>query len=236
MIIGGKTHFITAAQGMPTKYEAYLLKRKNTYLPVGHWPPPVTAATMSNPHSKGSLKVLNLKVRNKAIRIMKLKKLTDHSTSCPLASEAALEIILTCTQQQQIGPSPHGPILTDIFLQSFIKCKCFMHKQLPHDLKAILSSGTKHNLTLDFKHKLNLPAWFHPRKETNIKNCEHRLMSWTAPGCVTRHTRHASVTHFRPILGKVVEVTLISVAQDQVRQGGPEVHGLTQGQTQVNGH
>src|SRR5260221_9088216 len=35
-------------------------------------------------------------------------------------------------------------------------------------------------------------------------------LSRTAPGCVTRHTRHASVTHFRPILGNIVEVTLVT--------------------------
>src|SRR5260221_5645154 len=35
-------------------------------------------------------------------------------------------------------------------------------------------------------------------------------MSRTMPGCVTRHTRHASVTHCSPILGKVVEVTLVT--------------------------
>src|SRR5260221_6591009 len=36
------------------------------------------------------------------------------------------------------------------------------------------------------------------------------LMSQTALGCVTRHTRHASVTHFRPISGNIVEVTLVT--------------------------
>src|SRR5258707_13211063 len=36
------------------------------------------------------------------------------------------------------------------------------------------------------------------------------LLSRTAPGCVTRHTRHASVTHFRPISGNIVEVTLVT--------------------------
>src|SRR6266436_7547527 len=35
-------------------------------------------------------------------------------------------------------------------------------------------------------------------------------MSRSAPGCVTRHTRHASVTHFRPISGNIVEVTLVT--------------------------
>ena len=37
------------------------------------------------------------------------------------------------------------------------------------------------------------------------------IFAWSsAPGCVTCHTRHASVTYFRPILGNVVEVTLMT--------------------------
>ncbi len=36
------------------------------------------------------------------------------------------------------------------------------------------------------------------------------ILSRTAPGCVTRHARHASVTHFRPISGNIVEVTLVT--------------------------
>src|SRR5258708_34145538 len=35
-------------------------------------------------------------------------------------------------------------------------------------------------------------------------------LSCSAPGCVTCHTRHGPVTHFRPILGNVVEVTLVT--------------------------
>src|SRR5258708_36040650 len=37
-----------------------------------------------------------------------------------------------------------------------------------------------------------------------------RQLSQTTPGCVTRHTRHASVTHCRPISGNIVEVTLVT--------------------------
>src|SRR6266446_8522418 len=36
------------------------------------------------------------------------------------------------------------------------------------------------------------------------------MLSRTAPGCVTHHTHHASVTHFRPIMGNIVEVTLVT--------------------------
>src|SRR5258708_9349748 len=36
------------------------------------------------------------------------------------------------------------------------------------------------------------------------------LVSQTAPGCVTCHTRHSSVTHFRPKCANVVEVALVT--------------------------
>src|SRR5258708_35373026 len=81
MIISSKMQFITAAQGMPPKYEEYLLKRIQTFLWDSDSPPPIAASTMSNPHCDGSLRVLNLKAQNEAIRIMKLKKLADHSAS-----------------------------------------------------------------------------------------------------------------------------------------------------------
>src|SRR5260221_2456319 len=49
----------------------------------------------------------------------------------------------------------------------------------------------------------------------NNIHCTHKFslqpkVSQSVPGCVTHHTRHASVTHFRPILGNIVEVTLVT--------------------------
>src|SRR6266436_376433 len=41
-------------------------------------------------------------------------------------------------------------------------------------------------------------------------NSVYWALSQSVPGCVTRHTRHASVTHFRPISGNIVEVTLVT--------------------------
>ena len=35
-------------------------------------------------------------------------------------------------------------------------------------------------------------------------------LSQLATGCVTCHTCHSCVTHFRPILGNIVEVTLVT--------------------------
>src|SRR5260221_14359424 len=36
------------------------------------------------------------------------------------------------------------------------------------------------------------------------------VLSQLATGCVTCHTSHGCVTHFRPILGNLVEVTLVT--------------------------
>src|SRR5258706_5048965 len=39
---------------------------------------------------------------------------------------------------------------------------------------------------------------------------KQRTVSQLAMGCVTCHTCHGCVTHFRPILGNIVEVTLVT--------------------------
>src|SRR5260221_324525 len=47
-------------------------------------------------------------------------------------------------------------------------------------------------------------------KGVHFNSAWAEALSRSAPGCVTRHTHHASVTHFRPILGNIVEVTLMT--------------------------
>src|SRR5258708_18046702 len=43
-----------------------------------------------------------------------------------------------------------------------------------------------------------------------VKDQHSRVMSQLMTGCVTCHTCHGCVTHFRPILGNIVEVTLVT--------------------------
>src|SRR5258708_4344905 len=111
MVIGGKSQFITAAQGMPSKYEDYLNKRIRTFLWNSDAPPPIATTSLSDNHQKGSIKALDIRARNKAINIMKLKKLADYSPECPPASDAALEIILACSKPPNSLHPEHSPTL-----------------------------------------------------------------------------------------------------------------------------
>jgi len=56
-------------------------------------------------------------------------------------------------------------------------------------------------------------ACVHKSKSPSVRiifwDSKHEL-SWSVMGCVTCHTRHASVTDFRPILGNPVEVTHVT--------------------------
>src|SRR5258708_8333534 len=121
MIIRGKTQFLTAAQGMPCKYEDLLNKRIQTYLWNSDSPPPVTTSLLSESHQKGGIKVLDIKARNEAISIMKLRKLADHSSECPIASDVVLELILACIKQTNLPNNENSPTITDIFLQPTMK-------------------------------------------------------------------------------------------------------------------
>ena len=56
---------------------------------------------------------------------------------------------------------------------------------------------------------LELMTWLGQLEMYEANQYLHDL-SRSAPGCVTRHTRHASVTHFRPISGNIVEVPLVT--------------------------
>src|SRR5260370_25408268 len=93
MIIGGKTQYITTAQGMPEHYVNLLTKRIRSFLWNTEAIPPVATELLSELLSQGGRKILDLRVRNDAINIIKIKKLVDHSENRPLASDVTIAII-----------------------------------------------------------------------------------------------------------------------------------------------
>ncbi len=137
---------------------------------------------LSKNHKDGSVKALDIKARNKAISIMKLRKLADYSNECPLASDATLEISLACLKSSNPSLDISGPSTTDIFLQPITKGHCLFLKHLPNDIRTMLSTGLKYNLTLDspklsLTHKMDLPAWFHMGKTADTRAHDHKKTS-----------------------------------------------------------
>ena len=118
MIIGGKTQYITAAQSMPDQYMNILMKRIRSFLWNSEAIPAVATELLSELLSQGSRKILNLKARNEAINIRKIRKILDYSANRPLASDVAMTIIAKTLPksitEKLLGDDPSQ----DIFLQS----------------------------------------------------------------------------------------------------------------------
>src|SRR5258708_24111685 len=116
---------------------------------------------MTTDHQNGRAKVLNIKARNEAINIVKLRKLANHSHDHPglricTQDHPHMHQISNCTTNE------NSPLITDFLLQSATKNRHFTHKKLPNNLKSILNTGSKYNLTLDtlkfsLTHKMDLP-------------------------------------------------------------------------------
>src|SRR5260221_4922458 len=83
------------------------------------------------------------------------------------------------------------------------RLKWWYGNKLDARLQAPYLSFQAHSLT----HSLTLPL---SCDTTLLKTCASGYLSQLATGCVTCHTSHGCVTHFRPILGNLVEVTLVT--------------------------
>ena len=177
MIIGGKTQFFTAAQGMPKTYEKYLTKHVRTFLWDSEAPPPITSNLMSLPHKTRGRNILDIPSQNNAIKIMKLKRILNYSESRPMASDAAIAIIIGSLPKPLIQDVDVNTI-SNIFLQTVHQRQCYISKTLPKSIQDILNTGAKYNLMFDApkltqNHKLGLPAWYHIGKTPGTRNRVH---------------------------------------------------------------
>ncbi|KAE9390218.1 hypothetical protein BT96DRAFT_946307 [Gymnopus androsaceus JB14] len=73
MIVGGMTQYMASVQGMPLSVEKQLEKRINIFMWKGKERNPVNQKVVTGPLGKGGTKVLDIKIRNEAIKVMWLK-------------------------------------------------------------------------------------------------------------------------------------------------------------------
>ena len=105
---------------------------------------------------------------------MKLKRILDYSESRPMASDAAIAIIIGSIPKSLVLNTDVN-IISDVFLQTVYQRQQYTSKTLPKSIREILYTGAKHNLLLDTpkfsqKHKLSLPAWHHIGKIPGTRN------------------------------------------------------------------
>ena len=100
MIIGGMTQFHATAQGMPDHIKRYLMTLSRKFIWGSDSPPPLPMSLLNSPINSGGRNIINIKFRNKAIHIMKLRKLYLSPPNRPVAADAVIAIIKACLPKQ----------------------------------------------------------------------------------------------------------------------------------------
>ncbi len=118
---------------MPRIYKTYLSKHVRTFLWDSEAPPPIASDLMSLPSEASGRNILDIPSCNKAINIMKLKRILDYSESRPMASDTAIAIITGCIPKSLVHDSDVN-IISNIFLQMIYQRQCYTSKTLPKSI------------------------------------------------------------------------------------------------------
>ena len=81
-VIGGHTQFLVKSQGMLTTIELTITKIINKFIWGQEATPRIVSTMLQAPIENGGLRILNIKARNEAIKIMWLKAYLNFSPSC----------------------------------------------------------------------------------------------------------------------------------------------------------
>lgn len=168
MFVGGMTQFLTVVQGMPNSVEKRLMKHIDKYLWKGKDHNPVSQKVICGPAKKGRRKVLDLKARNEAIKIMWLKWYLDFEERKMWASIAdALLAYKVPTSEQNVDPEAR----INIFLQSW---QTYTNKNQLPELKLLVDTARKYGLRIEgiaFSRKIlwSMPIWYHRQASPEIR-------------------------------------------------------------------
>jgi len=163
MFAGGMTQFLTKAQGMPRQIEDALVKIICSFI----WdestaPPTIGINKLYAPKERGSISLLNIPARNKAIDLTWLKAYHDLSPARPNWAFVTDAIINHIRPDVDPGSHPSNFSLTSWSPPT----RGHRAKTLPLCVLKLIKTAKAANLTfaplkLSKKLKLQLPAWFH---------------------------------------------------------------------------
>ena len=169
-IVGGRTQFLTKAQGMPTSIQEALTKEIRNFIwdDINHVPR-LGMNHLSNAKDIGGLKLLNLKTRNEAIEIVWLKDYLNLSPSRPTWAFVT-DVLINETTPSTLDEDTR----TNAFLQNWkIPTKGKRADKLGGDTLRMLKAAYKHNiafapinLSQDLRERL--PIWQHLGIEKQI--------------------------------------------------------------------
>ena len=199
MFVGGMTQFLTAAQGMPKRIEDALIKLTREFIWDSTAPPTISLDRLYAPVDEGGINLLNIKARNKAIDIIRLKTYLDLSPTKP--KWAFLTDAIINTLHPNTPPKPPSFPLTSWFPPT----RGPRASALPYCVLSIIKTAKDAKLTfapmrLSKQLKLQLPAWFHlgapPRAYNKLKDeclkTRHKVGKVKNLRSLTRRLRHGS--------------------------------------------
>lgn len=119
MVVRGMTQYLTAAQGMPNGVCNTLARQIRNFFWAGNTHSMVAEQYLFLPTTEGGWNLLDIKSRNEAITITKIKRLTDFGPSRPAWADAAVATMIALIPQSERARgdelSMHTPFLQNIW-------------------------------------------------------------------------------------------------------------------------
>ncbi|KAF5314570.1 hypothetical protein D9611_007204 [Ephemerocybe angulata] len=160
--VGGRTQFKTRVQGMPQEVEKCFEKMITKFVWNGRMPA-VNAETLRLPHEEGGFKILDVRARNEAIDLMKLKQYLTFELR-PRWTQ-----IIDHLLSRNI-PTTHrvrdADAAQNMFLQSWEAAKQEKKSEAPASIRKMLKTARKYGVRAEpFEPsedvKAEMPLWHH---------------------------------------------------------------------------
>ena len=188
MIAGGKTQFLTRAQGMPNEVTDQLQKMINEF----SWEKKVSSMKiedLAKEIEKGGRKVMDIKTRNEAIGLMWIKDYLRMGKDRPKWAYMMDEIFRSI-RPKGAKEKPEEIADWNPFTQDWQPK--LRDKHIPKRVQQALSLARKHGVTLetpkpDNETRLNMPIWLHRK----VSRDAARLYKKNEAKCLkTKHKTH----------------------------------------------
>ena len=145
MVVGGLTQYLTRVQGMTSEIEA-LISRKISKFLWDEASPMINAQVMSSPIATGGKKILDIKARNDAIELMKLKSYLEMGPRRPKWAKVADALMgQNIPNAQNIRDEESK---RNTFLQTWT-VKIGAKSELPQSLRKMLQVAKLYNVDIN---------------------------------------------------------------------------------------
>ena len=164
MEVGGLSQYLTRVQGMPKEIEETLNRKVTKFLWDGA-SAMVNLETMIQPITKGGKRVLDIKARNEAIELMKVKSYLNFGPERPRWAKVADTLIAENMPKGQQSQVRDDASRRNTFLQNW-STKKKGNSNLPESLRRMLNVAEKYNVSVDppvisQNVKRGMPIWHH---------------------------------------------------------------------------